>query len=115
MPVSKKPRKLHVLDGGLKPKLLNIRQPEIGIDIAKAQEMAMRSIAMGLDEAFNGDLRGEQRQVGFCLLVFPFHAPVGQCNYITNGAALSDMKKFFEFQIERLGERIEEEESSDGL
>jgi len=110
MPTSKKPRKLKMLDGGLKPKILNIRQPNIGVDLAKAQEMAMRSIALGLDEAFNGDLRGDQRQVGFLLLVFPFHAAVGDCNYIMNGAKISDMKKFLQHQIELI-ERKEQEDA----
>lgn len=105
------------LEGGLKPRKLNIREPEIGIDLAKAQEQAMRAVALGLDETFNGDLRGEARQVGFVLLVFPFGTEVGDCNYISNGSQLQDMKRFFEFQVARLTVRMEEEtkqESKDG-
>lgn len=40
-----------------------------------------------LARAIDGVLNGEQRpkQVGFCLLVFPFNDHDGRCNYISNG------------------------------
>lgn len=83
-------------------RLLNIRKPEIGDGpVEDAHRLAMISIARGLDEAFNGDLRGEDREVGFVLLVFPFgeQEEGARCNYISNGAARDDIVKLFKEQI----------------
>lgn len=50
----------------------------------------MNALAAAIDHLFNGDAcfsaasgKGDEKQVGFALLVFPFHA-VGRCNYISN-------------------------------
>lgn len=59
------------------------------------QEM-MRVIAKVLDECFNGNAKGEDRQTGFVLLVFPFgEAAEGRCNYLSNGASRKDMISLF--------------------
>jgi hypothetical protein len=44
----------------------------------------MNSIAGVLDEAFNGEAKGEDRTNGFILMVFPFEGHEGRCNYISN-------------------------------
>ena len=47
----------------------------------------MEAVVRGLDKIFNGDLRGNDRQTGFVLLVFPFGEKEGRCNFVSNGAA----------------------------
>ena len=44
----------------------------------------MRAIAQTLDEVFNGDKKGREREVGFCLMVFPLNKFVGRANYVSN-------------------------------
>jgi hypothetical protein len=44
----------------------------------------MEACARGLDEAFNGELKGLKRKTGFILMVFPFDDHGGRCNYISN-------------------------------
>ena len=53
------------------------------IDIAYRAKM--NTLAASLDKAFNGDKRGEDRETGFVLLMFPFGAEEGaRTNYISN-------------------------------
>ena len=61
----------------------------------------MNSIAHGLDETFNGPLKGNKRVTGFVLLVFPFEGHEGRCNYISNGADREDIVTLFKEQIKR--------------
>jgi len=61
----------------------------------------MNTIAGVLDEAFNGDKRGNERETGFVLLVFPFGDKEGRCNYISNGADRKDIVTMFKEQIKR--------------
>jgi hypothetical protein len=61
----------------------------------------MNTIARTLDEAFNGDAKGDDRQVGFVLLVFPFGEKEGRCNYISNGADRRDIVTLMKEQIKR--------------
>lgn len=44
----------------------------------------MNGVARGLDEVFNGDLRGHARKVGWCLIIFNFGDGPGRANYISN-------------------------------
>lgn len=49
----------------------------------------MNALAQSLDEIFNGDKGGAERETGFVLLVFPFTGPdgrkyQGRANYISN-------------------------------
>jgi hypothetical protein len=50
---------------------------------AKHREM-MNGVAKGLDDVFNGELRGKRRKVGWCLMVFDFGQGPGRANYISN-------------------------------
>lgn len=61
----------------------------------------MEAVVRGLDEVFNGDLRGDDRQTGFVLLVFPFGSTDGRCNFISNGAAREDIVCLFKEMIAR--------------
>ena len=60
----------------------------------------MEFLARSIDHLFNGDLRGEQREVGFVLLVFPFEGRDGRCNYMSN-AAREDIVIMLREQIAR--------------
>ena len=51
----------------------------------------MIHIAAALDDIFNGSAKGQERETGFVLLVFPFGASDGRCNYISNGADRKDI------------------------
>jgi hypothetical protein len=48
-----------------------------------------------------GDAQGKDRKTGFVLLVFPFGAQEGRCNYISNGADRRDIVTMMEEQIAR--------------
>lgn len=61
----------------------------------------MAAVARALDELFNGDDRSQPRKTGFVLLVFPFGETEGRCNYISNGAARTDIVTVFKEQIAR--------------
>ncbi len=62
----------------------------------------MNSVAEGLDNVFNGEARGADREVGFVLLVFPFgDAEGGRVNYISNGADRKDVVALMKHQIAR--------------
>jgi hypothetical protein len=60
----------------------------------------MNAIARALDDAFNGENKGEARKIGFVLLVFPFgEDPKGRCNYISNGSDRRDIVTLFREMI----------------
>ncbi len=61
----------------------------------------MNALAQEIDEIFNGDLKGNARQTGFVLLVFPFGEKEGRCNFISNGAAREDIVCMFKEMIVR--------------
>jgi hypothetical protein len=77
--------------------------------IEDAQRAQMNAVAQGLEKIFNGDAKGDDRAVGFVLLVFPFGAEDGRCNYISNGAdrdivaMMKEQIKRFEGQPEMKG------------
>ena len=61
----------------------------------------MNALAVGIDRVFNGDKRGNAREVGFVLMVFPFGEGDGRCNYISNGADRKDVITLMKAQIKR--------------
>lgn len=69
--------------------------------IEPAYLKTMNELARKLDNSFNGDLHGGNRQVGFVLLVFPFGDKEGRCNYISNGADRKDIIKLLREQADR--------------
>lgn len=52
--------------------------------IESAFRESMNGVAKGLDDVFNGELRGKDRKVGWCLMVFDFGIGPGRANYISN-------------------------------
>ena len=61
----------------------------------------MNAIAEGLDEVFNGDKKGKDKDVGFVLMVFPYGEHDGRCNYISNGADRKDIVALMKEMIAR--------------
>ena len=61
----------------------------------------MNTIARGLNEAFNGEAKGADRDWGFVLMVFPYGDHTGRCNYISNGADLQDVFRLMKEMIAR--------------
>jgi hypothetical protein len=61
----------------------------------------MNAIAHVLDETFNGEKRGKDREVGFVLLVFEYGEKEGRCNFISNGAQRVDIVTLFKEMIAR--------------
>lgn len=60
--------------------------------IQEKYRATMNAVAHAIDEMFNGDAKGKDRETGFVLLVFPFgDADGSRCNYISNGADRRDM------------------------
>ena len=53
---------------------------------AERAKMMYRQVAIHLDLMFNGQAKGDKREVGYALLVFPFKGTDGACNYVGNGA-----------------------------
>jgi hypothetical protein len=62
---------------------------------------SMQAVAKALDEIFNGDLKGEDRKVGFVLLTFNYGEDEGRCNYISNGADRKEIVTLLKEQIKR--------------
>lgn len=65
----------------------------------------MNTLAGVLDETFNGDKKGDKREVGFCLMVFPFAGFDGRANYISN-AKRADIIKLLEEQLARFKSQV---------
>ena len=61
----------------------------------------MNRLAKGMDEILNGDAKGDARQNGFILLVFPFEGHEGRANYISN-ASRKDVVVMLKEQLARL-------------
>jgi hypothetical protein len=61
----------------------------------------MNVIAKMLDDTFNGDKRGNDKEVGFVLLVFPYGEKKSRCNFISNGADRKDIVTLFKEMIAR--------------
>jgi hypothetical protein len=60
----------------------------------------MEFLAREIDHLLNGDLRGEARETGFVLLVFPFNDHEGRANYMSN-ARREDVVTLLKEQIKR--------------
>jgi hypothetical protein len=69
--------------------------------IEEAYRAKMNELARLLDGYFNEGAKGKDRKTGFVLMVFPFGAEDGRCNYISNGAARKDVVTLMREQIAR--------------
>lgn len=61
----------------------------------------MTAVASAVDEFFNGKAKGDDRKIGFVLMVFPFHDTEGRCNYMSNGADRGDVVTLMKEMIAR--------------
>jgi hypothetical protein len=61
----------------------------------------MKALGQVLDQTFNGKAGGPDRKIGFVLMVFPFDAHNGRCNYLSNGADRSDIIALMKEMIAR--------------
>jgi hypothetical protein len=61
----------------------------------------MRAIGRALDEFLNGEAKGPERDIGFCLMVFQYGEKDGRCNYISNGADRKDIVSLMKEMISR--------------
>lgn len=61
----------------------------------------MTAVAGALDELFNGEAKGQDRKIGFILMVFPFGDTTGRCNYMSNGAGRADVVTLMKEMIAR--------------
>lgn len=61
----------------------------------------MNAIARGLDQVLNGKAKGNDRKIGFVLLLFEYGSSDGRANYISNGADRKDIVTLFREQIKR--------------
>jgi len=72
----------------------------------------MQAAMSALDEAWNGDAKGDARKVGIVILTFPLNAPEGgHVNYIGNGrredvrVALKELLARWEGRYQESGSR----------
>lgn len=74
--------------------------PELGdAPIEPVYVDMMNGVAKALDETFNGRKTGEERKVGFVLMMFNF-GDTGRCNYISN-AKRADVVTLLKEQLAR--------------
>lgn len=64
----------------------------------------MNELAGFLDEVFNGCKKGEDREYGFFLSVFPFGEKEGRFNYIANSERVDIIKLLEEMLVKFKGE-----------
>jgi hypothetical protein len=68
--------------------------------IEEAYREKMNHLGSLIDQFFNGDLRGNDRKVGFCLMLFNFDDGTGRANYISN-AERADVVTLLKEQLAR--------------
>ena len=61
----------------------------------------MNAVMQTLDGFMNGEAKGADREVGIVVLMFPFGAADGRCNFISNGADRKDIVVLFKEMIAR--------------
>ena len=82
-----------------------MKPPELGSAPTEEKFRAnMLTLARMIDDLFNGERHGADREVGFVLLVFPYGESESSCNYISNGADRRDVIKLLREQANRFEE-----------
>lgn len=61
----------------------------------------MTAIMQALDEFLNEGKKGDARQVGIILMMFPYGDVDGRCNYMSNGADRKDVVTLMKEMIAR--------------
>jgi hypothetical protein len=69
--------------------------------IEDRHRLMLNTLAMSLDLLFNDGKKGDKRDTGFVLMVFPFGDHDGRCNYISNGADREDIVTLMKEMIAR--------------
>jgi len=69
--------------------------------IEEKYRLLMNAVAQALDETFNGTAKGDDRKVGFILMLFEFGDKPDRCNYISNGADRKDVVTLMKEMIAR--------------
>src|SRR5262245_43843420 len=64
--------------------MTTLRLGDAPVDIDDRQRMNV--VTSVLDQIFNGDKKGAEREIGFVLLVFDYGEKEGRCECISNGA-----------------------------
>lgn len=61
----------------------------------------MTAIMQTLDEFLNGGAKGDARQTGIVVMMFPYGETAGRCNYMSNGANRQDVVTLMKEMIAR--------------
>jgi hypothetical protein len=61
----------------------------------------MSAVMAALDRFMNGEAKGDSREIGIVVLMFPFGATDGRCNFISNGADRAEIVSLFKEMISR--------------
>jgi hypothetical protein len=69
--------------------------------VEEAYYAKMNAVAQAIDQFFNGDTKGPDREVGFVLMVFPYGDFEGRVNYMSNGADRQDVVTLMKEMIAR--------------
>lgn len=70
--------------------------------VSEAYRQQMHAIAETLDEFLNPGLQGDDRKIGFAVLIFPFgETHDGRVNWISNAANRQDMAALMKEMIVR--------------
>ena len=69
--------------------------------IQEDYRVKMNAVMKTIDEFMNGDAKGNDREVGIVVLMFPFGSQDGRCNFISNGADRNDLVVLFKEMIAR--------------
>lgn len=69
--------------------------------VEQAYHERMVGVMGAVDEVFNGDAKGPDKQVGIVMLVFPYGDTSGWCNFMSNGADRRDIVTLFKEMIAR--------------
>lgn len=89
-------------DAGAPPTMAELARQMLGdAPVEERYRAQMQHLARALDRYFNGEKRGEDRETGFVLLVFPVGDREGRCNFISNGADRANIVSLFREMIAR--------------
>jgi hypothetical protein len=62
----------------------------------------MSAVAAAIDHFFNDGAKGDDRKIGYCLMVFPIGDDMtGRCNYMSNGISREDIVVLMKEMIAR--------------
>lgn len=83
--------------------------------VQEQYKQQMIAIVKALDETFNGDAKGADRDTGFVLIVYSFdklNKGDSRCNFMSNGADRKDIVTLFKEMIARFEGQPEQKGSA---